>query len=62
MMASLIIPALVPFLLEIHLTTLVVGDTSVAEYSEHTSEVIAMFVTGAFGMSLSFQLRCEILR
>ncbi|PPR05953.1 hypothetical protein CVT24_004659 [Panaeolus cyanescens] len=61
-MASLIIPALAPFLLDIHLTVLVVGNTSVLEYSEHTSEVIAMFVTGAFADMLIALATCYYLR
>ncbi|PPR03897.1 hypothetical protein CVT24_008128 [Panaeolus cyanescens] len=47
-MAALIIPAIVPYILEIHITVLVVGNTSVTVYSKYADEAIAMFVTGAF--------------
>lgn len=48
-MAALVIPAIVPYVLELHITVLVVGNTSVTVYSKHANEAIGMFVTGAFG-------------
>ncbi|KAF9043386.1 hypothetical protein BJ165DRAFT_1529423 [Panaeolus papilionaceus] len=47
-MAALVIPAIVPYVLELHITVLVVGNTSVTVYSKHANEAIGMFVTGAF--------------
>ncbi|PPR01337.1 hypothetical protein CVT24_006339 [Panaeolus cyanescens] len=47
-MLALVIPAIVPYVLEIHITVLVVGNTSVTVYSKHANEAIGMFVTGAF--------------